>query len=164
MLDNEKLLFDELYEKTKDCGRVQFVELLMTKERENKELKLQLKGTTHCFDEEEHEKLKKQLENKNKQIEYLHRSIERKEDTIIDLQNETIPYTNEYVCKLETQQKEFINYLEDEIKNIQIKWGNKLTEKGYIDIAMTVRAYQIILKKYKEIIGDDKQWEQTTMQ
>ena len=62
MLDNEKLLFDELYEKTKDCGRVQFVELLMTKERENKELKLQLKGTTHCFDEEEHEKLKKQVE------------------------------------------------------------------------------------------------------
>ena len=62
MLDNEKLLFDEIYEKTKDCGRVQFVELLMTKERENKELKLQLKGTTHCFDEEEHEKLKKQVE------------------------------------------------------------------------------------------------------
>ena len=57
MLDNEKLLFDELYEKTKDCGRVQFVELLMTKERENKELKSQLKGTTHCFDEEEHRKL-----------------------------------------------------------------------------------------------------------
>ena len=42
MLDNEKLLFDELYEKTKDCGRVQFVELLMTKERENKELKEEL--------------------------------------------------------------------------------------------------------------------------
>lgn len=42
MLDNEKLLFDELYEKTKDCGRVQFVKLLMTKERENQELKKQL--------------------------------------------------------------------------------------------------------------------------
>lgn len=51
------------------------------------------------------------------------------------------------------QQKEFIKYLEDEIKNIKIKWGNKLTENGYIDIAMTVRAYQIILQKYKEIIG-----------
>ena len=62
---------------------------------------------------------------------------------------------------LETQQKEFITYLEDEIKNTQIKWGNKLTEKGYIDIATTVRAYQIILQKYKEIIGgkdeDNKQ-------
>lgn len=54
------------------------------------------------------------------------------------------------------QQKEFINYLEDEIKNSQKKWGNKLTETGYLDIAMTVRAYRIILQKYKEIIGDDK--------
>lgn len=42
MLGNEKLLFDELYEKTKDCGRVQFVKLLMTKEKENQELKKQL--------------------------------------------------------------------------------------------------------------------------
>lgn len=67
-------------------------------------------------------------------------------------------YTNydNYVQKVETQQKEFIKWLEDEIKNTQIKWGDKLTENGYIDIAMTVRAYRIILQKYKEIIGDDK--------
>lgn len=39
MLGNEKLLFDELYEKTKDCGRVQFVKLLMTKEKENQKYK-----------------------------------------------------------------------------------------------------------------------------
>ena len=43
MLGNEKLLFDELYEKTKDCGRVQFVKLLMTKEEENKKYKNQQK-------------------------------------------------------------------------------------------------------------------------
>lgn len=42
MLSNDKLLFDELYEKTKDCSRVQFVKLLMTKERENKQLREQL--------------------------------------------------------------------------------------------------------------------------
>ena len=30
--------------------------------RENKELKEQLKGTTHCFDEEEHKRLKKENE------------------------------------------------------------------------------------------------------
>lgn len=30
-------------------------------QKENEELKSQLKGTTHCFDEEEHENLKKQL-------------------------------------------------------------------------------------------------------
>ena len=37
MLDNEELLFDELYEKTKDCGRAQFIKLLMRKETQQKE-------------------------------------------------------------------------------------------------------------------------------
>ena len=42
MLDDNELFFDELYEKTKSCGRVQFINLLMEKEREVKELKKQL--------------------------------------------------------------------------------------------------------------------------
>lgn len=42
MLDDNELLFDELYEKTKDCGRVQFIKLLMEKEREKQELKKKL--------------------------------------------------------------------------------------------------------------------------
>ena len=40
------------------------------------------------------ELLKKQLESANEQISYLRRSIERKEERIIDLQDERIPYTN----------------------------------------------------------------------
>lgn len=36
---NEELLYNQLYDKTKDCGRTQFVRLLMEKERENKNLK-----------------------------------------------------------------------------------------------------------------------------
>ena len=71
MLDNEKLLFDELYEKTKDCGRVPFVKLLMTKEKENQELKLELSGYRQAILEdkdmlglkEENDKLKKKYEN-----------------------------------------------------------------------------------------------------
>lgn len=42
MSDENELLFDELYEKTKDCGRVQFIKLLMQKERENQSLKKQI--------------------------------------------------------------------------------------------------------------------------
>lgn len=38
-MDENELLFDELYEKTKDCGRTQFIRLLMSKERENQQLK-----------------------------------------------------------------------------------------------------------------------------
>ena len=40
---NEELLYNQLYEKTKDCGRTQFVRLLMDKERENKKIKEQQK-------------------------------------------------------------------------------------------------------------------------
>lgn len=45
MLDENELLFDEFYEKIKDCGRVQFINLLIAKERENQELKDQLSNS-----------------------------------------------------------------------------------------------------------------------
>lgn len=43
-MENE-LLYNELYEKTQECGRAQFVRLLMEKERENQELKSKLKAS-----------------------------------------------------------------------------------------------------------------------
>lgn len=43
-MENE-LLYNELYEKTQDCGRAQFVKLLMRKERENRELKSKLESS-----------------------------------------------------------------------------------------------------------------------
>ena len=43
-MENE-LLYNELYEKTQDCGRAQFVRLLMKKERENQQLKSKLKAS-----------------------------------------------------------------------------------------------------------------------
>lgn len=41
----KELLYNELYEKTQDCGRAQFVRLLMEKERENQELKSKLEAS-----------------------------------------------------------------------------------------------------------------------
>ena len=89
--------------------------------------------------EQECEELNKQLENANEQINYLRRSIERKEERIIDLQDEKIPYTNEYVAKLLNQQKKFIEYLENMLDNEN-------------DIFSVVRVKDV-LSKYKEIIG-----------
>ena len=37
-------------------------------QKENKELKTQLRGTTHCFDEEEHNKLKEEITNLSKDV------------------------------------------------------------------------------------------------
>ena len=115
--------------------------------QENKELKLELSGYRQAILEdkdmlglkEEIRRLKKQLESVNEQISYLRRSIERKEERIIDLQYERIPYTNEYVDKLLNQQKEFVNYLE-----------NMLDDEN--DIFSVVRVKDV-LQKYKSIIG-----------
>ena len=119
----------------------------------------------------------KELEARNqelkKQIEYLRRSIERKEEAITELECERVPYVNEYVEKLkkqleeanekilllqasepmleykkaleENQQKEFIKYLENE-KNI---YHYDISDYTYEDIINT------ILSKYNEIIGSD---------
>ena len=118
MLDDNELLFDELYEKTKDCGRVQFINLLMEKERENQELKEQLE------DEQNYS-----------------------QSVFSDFQD----YKEEasaYLDKIENQQKEFIEYLESEIKRLE---ENNI----YEPLQRTALAtFQHVLSKYKEIIGD----------
>ena len=64
------------------------------------------------------------------------------------------------VQKVETQQKEFINYLEDEINKLkeQIKnydiWHEVGTDINFL--ILKKQFYLEILQKYKEIIGDDK--------
>ena len=76
---------------------------------ENYELKSQLKGTTHCFDEEEHEKLKKQLE---------------------ELKEEKQEWINLLVM-FKNQQKEFIKWLEDYLKLFD---NMCIDEQGYYDM------------------------------
>lgn len=107
-------------------------------ENENQELKQKYLNAVADYEKTrfEKEQLKKQLKDKMEDYKRMKDNFDSKVEVL---------------TKIETQQKEFVKYLEDEIKNIQIKWGNQLTENGYIDIAMTVRAYQIILQKYKEI-------------
>ena len=107
-------------------------------------------------------KLKEQLESANEQISYLRRSIERKEERIIDLQYERIPYTNEYVDKLLNQQKEFISYLENEKDRLSREcsqiYEDSLGKTRLVneDIFNEVND---ILQKYKSIIGvlDEKE-------
>lgn len=105
------------------------------------------------------QELKKQLEAINEQANYLRKSVERKEETIIDLQNERVPYTNEYVAKLETQQKEFIEYLEKEkdrlASSVSHTYEDSLGKSKLVneDIFNEVDKN---LSKYKEIIGDNK--------
>lgn len=61
-------------------------------------------------------------------------------------------YTNydNYVQNVETQQKEFIKYLEDGIEKATINPYTKLSEYGM----NRIHIYKEILQKYKSIIGE----------
>lgn len=106
--------------------------------------------------EKENKELKKQIETEKEQVEYLRRSVERKEEIIDDLKEERIPYTNEYVKKLENQQKEFIEWLETNIAECDEFLHNK---DNYWDedgrgFALTRKAAFVeALSKCKEIVG-----------
>lgn len=128
------------------------------------ELKSQLKGTTHCFDEEEHERLSEQLELLASKLDEYDLIVDERNQLKKQLKEKNIEYfrlskeNNEYAIKLheyKTQQKEFIKYLEDEISKLKKEYGNYVyddysEEKGKYD------TYIEILQKYKSIIGDDK--------
>ena len=116
-------------------------------EKENQELKSQLKGTTHCFDEEEHKRLSEQLELLTSkldeydlivdEINQLKQQLEETDRKLFLTKNELDMWQKSIDNKL-NQQKEFIKFLEDNYKETQDIW------------------YIKILQKYKETIGDDK--------
>ena len=116
MLDENELLFDELCEKTKDCGRVQFINLLMEKEREIKELKEQL------------ETVRKKYKFEAKTRDKVYKMLRRKD----------------------SQQKEFIEWLEQNIENEEYCYlAQNPGERCRKDV------FEEALSKYKEIIGKD---------
>lgn len=141
--DNEELRKDLEYYKNQNARL----------KKQNQELKSQLKGTTHCFDEEEHKRLKEQLENSIKVNMADHKYASECEDKVV---------------VLEAHQKEFIKYLEDEIEQNtpNARWKH-YNEDGFNDydvenpscikVQPTHKVLNEILQKYEEIInGDDK--------
>ena len=129
MLDDNELLFDELYEKTKDCGRVQFINLLMEKEREKQELKEQL----------DYLRSGEYLNQLRFERDMLQHVVDNSKVSKVDKEFIDMTHRN---TELLAQQKLFINYLESESKEL-------IRDAGYHQ-----RICLEILEKYKEIIGD----------
>lgn len=137
------------------------------------ELKSQLKGTTHCFDEKEHKRLSEQLELLTSKLDEYDLIVDERNQLKQQLKEKNIEYfrlskeNNEYAIKLheyKTQQKEFINYLEDKIYSIEPKGTGIIynceydSEEDYV-MAMQeqsrLNTLKEILQKYKEIIGEN---------
>lgn len=169
---NKDELVDYCKEASQTISELDYKNRLL--EKENQELKSQLKGTTHCFDEEEHKRLSEQLELLTSKLdEYdlivdernqLKKQLEETDRKLFFTKNELDMRQKSIDNKL-NQQKEFINYLEDEIYSIEPK-GTSInynceydSEEDYV-MAMQeqsrLNTLKEILQKYKEIIGDDK--------
>lgn len=84
----------------------------------------------------ENKKIKKQLEEINKMIEKC---------GFVNIEQVMLSY-----CGLIAQQKEFINYLEDEIHSCEA------VSDLLFNSNKEMKVYKEILQKYREIIGDDK--------
>lgn len=121
--------------------------------------------------EEENQELKKQLEVGNEQYndlveekEILQEQLSIKKLQLEELKLSKRDYTQENILemkmyKLQTQQKEFIKYLEDVIKELQKIKETELDYDILKDVIPQLLAYKEILQKHKEIIGvsDEKE-------
>lgn len=144
LLVNNPIVLSE--EETKDVQKA-----IKKLQQENKELKLQLKGTTHCFDKEEHDKLKKQVEEYQQELE--------KADSITqscifnDKEESKISYRKclNILDKKEAQQKEFIDYMNKIIEELECDDVDDEEMKGYL--IQRIDTFKEILQKYKSIIG-----------
>lgn len=91
---------------------------------------------------EENQELKKQLEEINKMIEKC---------GFVNIEQVMLNY-----CGLLSQKKEFIKFLEDEIKELQKIKETELDYDILKDVIPQLLICKEILQKYKRIIGDDK--------
>ena len=64
-------------------------------------------------------------------------------------------------CKAELEVERLNNiinelekYLTNYIEYTKLKWGNQLTDNGYLDIQMAIKNYGDILDKIKELKGE----------
>lgn len=125
--------------------------------KENQELKSQLKGTTHCFDEKEHKRLSEQLELLTSKLDEYDLIVDERNQLKKQLEERNIEYFKgayDTHNKYYDQQQEFIKYLEDKIEVVRNKTFNLpiiSNEKNYL---VNVGNDLIeILQKYKSIIG-----------
>lgn len=117
------------------------VEKILTIEdlyQENQELKNNVNALQKELNEENLQCSKYAIENQE-----LKKQLEEKENNACNLKDSCLENAGK-IEKLETQQKEFIEWLENENRKI------------YRDFGLRQNIFKQVLQKYKEITGDDK--------
>ena len=107
------------------------------------------------------ERLQQENQSLKEQVDYLRRSIERKEETIIELEHERIPYTNEYVDELKKQLEEY------QLQNIDLRADimiqkkafphKEIKDKTFYDL-YNMSTYEDLLKQLEEYKQEKQEW------
>lgn len=97
LIENENDIYVELpKEKIKFASEAETIYDLSLENdfltRENEELKLQLKGTTHCYDKEEHKRLQEENQELKKQLEIKHNGFMASVEEACELAKENQKY------------------------------------------------------------------------
>lgn len=125
----------------KDIQIEVYEQLIEKLQQENKILKENAENNDKVVDKVnwENQLLKKENEQLKKQVD--------------EYKKLGFKYLQDKNNNLEIQQKEFIDYLEKEIKDIEEEIGNSITKPYKESHIIRKNVYQEILSKYKEIIG-----------
>ena len=141
-------------------GAIQTYDILLkANAEENKQLKEKYENAvadyeTTMFEKEQSNSL---VNSCQEEIRQLKKQVEEyKEQVNKGLYNTCLPYTTGYnkaIKDKEAQQKEFINYLEEEINNTTSRKEQLRNKKAILVLEIRNSNYNSILQKYKSIIG-----------
>ena len=131
----------------KDIQIEVYEQLIEQLQQENQELKLELSGYRQAILED-----KAMLGLKEENTE-LKKQLEEKENIACNWKDSCLENAGK-IEKLETQQKEFIEYMNKTIEELECDDVDDEEMKGYL--IQRIDTFKEILSKYKEIIGDDK--------
>lgn len=144
--DNEELRKDLEYYKNQNARL----------KKQNQELKSQLKGTTHCYDEEEHKKLSEQLELLISKLDEYDLIVDERNQLKKQLKNMTDNYCNasklkheraSKIVEMNNQQKKLKEQLENSIK---VNMADHKYASECEDKVVTLEAHQKEFIKYLE--------------
>lgn len=127
---------------------------------ENQELKQKYENAVADYEKTmfEKEQLNSLVNSCQEEIRQLKKQVEEyKEQVNKGLYNTCLPYTTGYnkaIKDKETQQKEFIEYMNKTIAELECDDVDDEEMKGYL--IQRIDTLKEILSKFKEIIGDDK--------
>ena len=140
----------ELYE-----NGVYFSSEVDKKDKQIDKLKKKYENAVADYEKTEFEKeqLNSLVNSCQEEIRQLKKHLENKYEKIGTLTGELLYEEN---TKLINQQKEFVKYLEDEIKELQKIKETELDYDILKDVIPQLLVFEDVLQKHKSIIGDDK--------